>query len=146
MPTNSNYSGISAKQKVLHGKISARGSPMQQQKRLVSPKITNHRIQNPIIEFLSNQQKELPFRISSRVNNEKLSELKTQRNRILHDTANILNEDKNHELGNLASKIDKCNNDNPKMYQATKFVNRKSLKAPIVHDKFDRNVTEPNAV
>ena len=50
---------------------------MQQQKRLVSPKITNHRIQNPIIEFLSNQQKELPFRISSRVNNEKLSELKT---------------------------------------------------------------------
>ena len=119
---------------------------MQQQKRLVSPKITNHRIQNPITEFSSNQQKELPFRISSRVNNEKVSELKTQRNRILHDTANTLNEDKNHELGNLASKIDKCNNDNAKMYQAIKFVNRKSLKAPIVYDKFDRNVTEPNAV
>ena len=32
------------------------------------------------------------------------------------------------------------------MYQAIKFVKRKSLKAPIVRDKFDTNVTEPNAV
>ena len=46
--------------------------------------------------------------ISSTVNNEKARELKTQRNRIFHDIANILNEDKIRELDNLASEIDKC--------------------------------------
>ena len=106
----------------------------------------NHRIHNPVVKRLSNQQKELRFRISSTVNNEKVRELKTQRNGILHDIANMLNEDKNCELDNLASEINKCHNDNTKMYQAIKFINRKPLQNLMVHDKADRNVTEPNAV
>ena len=69
----------------------------------------NHRIHNPVVERLSNQQKEVRPRISSTVNNEKVKELKAQRNRILRDIANVLNEDKNCEL-------DKCHIDN-KMYQ-----------------------------
>ena len=72
--------------------------------------------------------------------------MKTQRNRILHDITNILNEDKNRELDNLAPEIDKCHNDNTKMYRAIKFINRKPLQNLIVHDKAGRNVTESNTV
>ena len=106
----------------------------------------NHRIYNPVAERLSKQQKELRLRISSTVNTEKVRELKTQRNRKLHDIANMLNEDTNRELDNLASEIDKCHNDNTKMYQAIKFINRKPLQNLMVHGKAGRNVTELNAV
>ena len=58
----------------------------------------------------------------------------------------MLNEDKNLELDNEASKIDKCHDDNTKMYQTVKFINRKSLQNLMVHDKAGRNVTELNAV
>ena len=74
----------------------------------------NHQTYNPVVERLSNQQKEL--RISSIVNNEKMSQLKTQCNRILHDIAIILNGHKNREIDNLASEIDKYHNDNTKIY------------------------------
>ena len=73
-----------------------------------------HRIHSPVVERLSNQQKGLLLRISFTVNNEKVIELKTQRNRVLHDIDNILNEDKNRELDDLASEIRKCHNDIPK--------------------------------
>ena len=63
----------------------------------------------------------------------------------LHNIANILNEDKNCELDNLALEIAKCHNDNTKMYQAVKFINRKPLENVMTHDKAGRNVTEPNA-
>ena len=92
----------------------------------------NHRIQNPVVERLSNQQKELRLRISSTVNNEKMRELKTQCNRILHDIAKMLNEDMNCELDNLASEINKYHNDNTKMDQAIKFINRKLLENLMV--------------
>ena len=52
----------------------------------------------------------------------------------------MLNEDKNHELDNLSSEIDTCYNDNTKMYQVIKFINRKP---PC---KAGRNVTETNTV
>ena len=106
----------------------------------------NHRIHNHVVERLSNQQKELHLRISSTVNNDKVRELKRQCNRILHDIVNMLNEDKNREHDNLASEIDKCHNDNTKMYQAVKCINRKPLQNLMVHDKAGRNLTEPNAV
>ena len=63
-----------------------------------------------------------------------MTELKTQRNRILHDITNILNEDKNGKLDNLALEIDKCHN-NAKMYQAIKIINRKPLQNLIAHNK-----------
>ena len=75
----------------------------------------NHQIHNPVVEYLSNQQKELRLHNSLRVNNEKVRVLKTQHNRILYDIVNMLNEDKNHELDNLSSEIDKRYNDNTKM-------------------------------
>ena len=50
-----------------------------------------------------------------------------QSNVIVHDIANMLNEDKNRELDNLASEIDKCHNDNTKIYQAVTLINRKPL-------------------
>ena len=73
-------------------------------------------------------------------------ELKTQCSTILHDIANILNEDKNCELDNLALEIDKCRNDTTKMYQVVKFNDRKPLENLMTSDKAGRNVTEPNAV
>ena len=102
----------------------------------------NHQRHNPVVERLSNQQKEFSLRISSTVNNENAKELKTQRNRILHDIANIFSQDKNRKLDNLVSAIDKCH----KTYQTTKFINKKPLQNLIVHDKAGRNVTEPNAI
>ena len=101
------------------------------------------------IEHLSNQQKEFRLRISSTVNNEKVKEFKTQRNRILHDMFSIFNEDKNlkdSETWQPVSEIDKCHNDNTKMYQAIKFINREPLQNLMAHDKAGRNFTEPNAV
>ena len=87
----------------------------------------NHRIHNSLIECLSNPQKELDLRISSTVKNEKVIELKIQRNRVLHDIAKILNKERSHKFVNLASGTDKCYNDNTKMHQAIKFINRKPL-------------------
>ena len=106
----------------------------------------NHGIQNHVVERLSNQQNEFHLCISSTVNNEKVRELKTQRNRILHDIASRLNEDKNCGLDNITSEIDKCHSNNAKMYQAVKFVNRKPLQKFKVHDKAGRNVIEANAI
>ena len=50
------------------------------------------------------------------------------------------------EVDNPASEIYKCHNDNTKMYQAIKFINRKPLQNFMVHEKAGRNVTEPNTV
>ena len=69
-----------------------------------------------------------------------------QLNGILHHIANMLNEDKNCELDNLASEKDKFLNDNTKLYQAIKFFNRKPLQNLTVQDKAARNFTEPNKV
>ena len=66
----------------------------------------NHRIHNRVVERLSDQQKELRLRINLAVNNEKVIELKMQHSRILHDIANIFNEDKYRELDNLAPETD----------------------------------------
>ena len=94
---------------------------------------------------VSNQQKEFRLRIGSTVNNEKVRELKKQCNRI-YDIANMLNENKNREIDILASEIGKHHNDNTKMYQVIKCINRKPLQNLMVHGKAGRNVTEPNAV
>ena len=69
-----------------------------------------------------------------------------QLNGILHHIANMLNEDKNCELDNLASETDKFLNDNTKLYQAIKFFNRKPQQNLTVRDKAARNFTEPNEV
>ena len=79
----------------------------------------NNRIENPAGERLSNQRKKLRLCISTTINNEKVRELKTQCNRILHDIASILNEDKNRELYNLALEIHKCHNNNAKIWLVT---------------------------
>ena len=71
-----------------------------------------------------------------------MRELKTQRNRILHDIANMLNENKNCELDNLASETNKFLNYNTKMYQTVKFIAKKPLQNLVVHDKASRNVTD----
>ena len=46
---------------------------------------------------------------------------------------------------NQASETDKCHNNNTKLYQAIKFMNRKPLRN-LIRDKSGRNVTKPNAV
>ena len=58
----------------------------------------NDGIRNPVVERLSNQQMEFRLHISSTVNNEKVRGPKTQRNIILHDIGNMLNEYKNGNL------------------------------------------------
>ena len=40
----------------------------------------------------------------------------------------------------------KCHNDNTKMYQEIRFINRKPLQSLVVHGKAGTNVTEPKAV
>lgn len=52
----------------------------------------------------------------------------TPSNRMLHDIASMLYEEKNRQLDNLASEINKCHNDKTKMYQAVKFIKRKYYK------------------
>ena len=94
-----------------------------------------HWIHNPVVERLSNQQKELRLRITSTVNNEMVIELERQHNRIIHDIANILNEDKYREFDNLASKIGKCHNDNTQMYQVTKFIDKNLYKMSLFMTK-----------
>ena len=47
---------------------------------------------------------------------------------MLHDIASMLYEEKNRQLDNLASEINKCHNDKTKMYQAVKFIKRKYYK------------------
>ena len=53
---------------------------------------------------------------------------------MLHDIANVLNEEKNRELDKLVSEIDKRLSDNTKLYHAMKFIKRKPLQNLIVHD------------
>ena len=58
----------------------------------------------------------------------------------------MLNKEKNRELDNLASEIDKRHNDNTKIYQAVKFITGKPLQYLMVHENASRNITEPNVV
>ena len=67
----------------------------------------NGQMQKPVVKQLLKQQEELRLCISSSIENEILRELKMQYNGILHDIINILNGDKNGELDNLTSEIDK---------------------------------------
>ena len=46
----------------------------------------------------------------------------------------------------MDSETDKCYNDDTKMYQTIKFINRKPLQNLMVHDEAGRNVTESNAI
>ena len=52
----------------------------------------------------------------------------------------MLNEDKNRELENLTSEIDKYHNDNAKIHQALKLINRKSLQNLMVLTQLE-NIT-----
>ena len=115
MPTNNNYTRISVKQNILHVRIfeGVSATNAATKKIGLTKYNKNHGTYYPVVERLSNQQKEL--RISSIVNNEKMRQLKTQCNRILHDIAIVLNGGKNREIDNLASEIDK-HNDNTKIY------------------------------
>ena len=61
-----------------------------------------HRVHNPEIERLSRQQKEIRLAISQTDNNDKVKELKQQRNRILHQIENSLNEQKKHRTRSIS--------------------------------------------
>ena len=76
----------------------------------------------------------------------KVNELKQERNTILHNIANILNDDKNRELDQIATHIDDNFYNNTKMYQAVKLLKRKPIQNQSIHDKHGRNITDPNEV
>ena len=109
-------------------------------------KIRNNRAYNPQVEQLSIRQKQLRLQISNTNDVVKAKELKQERNNILHNIANILNEEKNRELDQMATNIDANYHNNTKMYQAVKLLKRKPIQNPFIHDKNGRNVTKPNEI
>ena len=110
-------------------------------------KSKNHRKHNPVVSELSTRQKDLRIQISNTKDVIKINELKTQRNRILHSIEHILNEDKNDELDQIATNIDKNYHNNTKMYQAVKMIyNRKPFEVSTVHDKNGKHVSDPSKI
>ena len=97
-------------------------------------------IHNPVIEKLSIQQKNIRLEISECTNSNKIADLKSKRNQILHEITQTLNKQKNDELNSIASEINKSK-DNAKMYRAVKLLKRKHPQKLILVDEEGKSIT-----
>ena len=86
------------------------------------------------IAILSQQQKHLRQKISNCKEVEKLNNMKTERNKVLHQMQDKVKKHKEHLLENKLSDINNAKG-NAQMFKAVKTLNRKQDENPSIHDK-----------
>ena len=104
-----------------------------------------HKQNNVHILALSNKQKNLRIKIQNTSNNEAISKLKSERNKILHDIRKRLVNVKNEEIERKIEQIDLAQNDHA-MFKATKILNQKTFENPQIEDTDEKLVTNPDDI
>ena len=105
----------------------------------------NKRPDNPKVAELSREQKELRLKIAECKDPEKVTYLKTRRNKLLHDIKTTLLEEKEKDLDEKVSEVDKLK-DSAKMFRSVRELNRKKFENTFVLDKDGKKVTNPQDV
>ena len=99
----------------------------------------NKRPHNLEIEQMSSKQKDLRIQISNCNNIDKVKEMKTERNQLLHKIKRKLIEQKEKDLDNKIKEMkDTCN-----MFKAVNLLKIKKFENPYVHNENGKNVTNP---
>ena len=96
------------------------------------------------IAILSHQQKHLRQKISNCKNVEKTN-MKTERNKLLHQIQDKVKKHKEQLLKNKLSDINEAKG-NAQMFNTVKILNRKQFENPIVHDKKGKSITNKQEV
>ena len=97
------------------------------------------------IAILSQQQKYLRQKISNCQEVEKENDMKTERNKILHQTGDKVKKHKEQLLENKLSDINNAEG-NAQMFKAVKTLNRKQQENPSIHDKKGKSITKKQEI
>ena len=100
---------------------------------------------NADIELLSTKQKQIRMQINNTDDNVKVTALRGQRNKILHEIAKILIDEKNKEIEEKLREIDNMS-DSTKMFKVLKTLERKQYENPYVHDEHGKCVSNPTQI
>ena len=92
------------------------------------------------IEALSEEQKKLKLKIDQCQDHNKICEMKTQRNNIMHQIQNKIHENQEKEIDKVITEIEETK-DNTKMYKAIKLLNRKPYENPYINDEEGKRIT-----
>ncbi|GFR64481.1 very-long-chain enoyl-CoA reductase [Elysia marginata] len=105
----------------------------------------HNRVPDPVISELSTKQRDLRLRRQNTQIEEKRSDLKKERNVILHQIRKQVNERRNKELEEKVESINNANDDHA-MFKAVKLLNQKQYENPKVEDNSGKLVINPNDV
>ena len=97
---------------------------------------------DPHVERLSEQQRSTRMRINTCRDPARTRELRAERNKIMHAIRKKNTENREREIDELVSEIDKYH-DHTKMFKATKALNRNSFENPYVTDSNNKRITNP---
>ena len=97
------------------------------------------------IAILSQQQKHLRQKISNCKEVEKINNMKTERNKILHQIRDKVKKHKEQLLVNKLSDINHAKG-NAQMFKAVKMLNRKQCENPSIHDKKGKSITNKQEI
>ena len=106
---------------------------------------TTYRLWNKEVKDLSENQKDLRIQIRNCKQEEKIKELKKERNYVLHKIRRKNRETKEKHLDHLIQEIDNSKTDGG-MFKAIKVLNRKQFTNPQVNDKEGKTVTSPTEI
>ena len=90
----------------------------------LKPKLHKNKPSDPIIEELSNQQKQIKLRIEHTIGREEIKELKRERNNILRKIHTIIKKKEEENLLSQIKDIEQSKNDSRHMFKAIQFINK----------------------
>ena len=110
-------------------------------------KHTKHqKFNDPEIVTMSNEQQKIRLEIENTSNTEKIAELKTKRKSIQKELTKKVKERREREIDMIVGNIDSAKDDDARMFQAVRYLNRKPPENTFVHDKQGRCVTNKQSM
>ena len=97
------------------------------------------------VKRLSLEQKEIRTKMMNEKKAEKVEQMRVERREKQRQIKQKLKEIREEEIDAIADEIEKVKDD-ARMFKAMKKVDRKSFENPIVHDKENKNVTDPQQI
>lgn len=105
----------------------------------------NRRTHDQDIQEMSEKQKQLRLNLSRCHDVTEYKAMKKERNKILHEIKQRLEQDKEQELYQKVSQLDQIE-DASKMYKSVKILQQKSFANPYVHDENKKCITKPSEI
>jgi len=92
-----------------------------------------HQQHDPVIETLSEAQRNVRLSLQSATNDDHVRTLKSERNRILHDIRKRARNNAEDKLTAMAQEVERLK-DGAQMFQAVRLITRKPAATPVIHD------------